>query len=336
MSIKNTVSLAKDIYNSSIRTRVEEKGKLLYMCIYGSHLFGTSSETSDIDIKGIYLPYKKDIILGNHVPTISKKEVVDGIKVDFECWSLQYLQHLLAKGDTNVIDTLYSQTYPDAILYADEDFLNHFSLDNIKNHILHNKIRGIVNYCQDQAEYYVIKSNRINSLKMVIDFLSTAPDHSAKMKSIWDELPIGEFALKLPSDNTGFRLYEVCGRKFHETTEIAYVLNSLSNSLATYGGRSMNASDSFLGKDLKSISHAYRAAVEYLSLLSRGKIVFPLEEAYIIKAIKYGEYSVDIAKSEIEFMLNVISKIDDGTVFPSQTVDMDFLKGVILSYYNEN
>lgn len=45
--------------------------KLLYVTEYGSTLYGTDSESSDTDYRGIYLPSIQDIILNKAKHTIS-------------------------------------------------------------------------------------------------------------------------------------------------------------------------------------------------------------------------------------------------------------------------
>lgn len=329
MSIKKVKEDAMKFYTNEIANKIKTKGTILHLCIYGSHLFGTASETSDLDIKGIYIPHKESLLLGEYDNVINIK----GKDVDFEVWSIQYCKHLINKGDTNVFSVLYSQSYPDAVILSDPRFSLFFNNETIKRYLLHNKIKGIVRYCQDQAEVYVIKSNRINSLKTVDEFLKTQ-DPEAKLVSIWDILPEMEFAVKGFDNNNKLCKYTIGDRVFHETVRISYILNVLKIIISQYGKRSLTASNSLTGKDTKSISHAYRAAVEYISILENGYIKYPLERAETLKDIKYGRYDIDKAKIEIENMLNWINLKDDGSVFCRNEPDNDFINNVILSLYN--
>ena len=38
--------------------------KLLYEVVHGSHLYGTNTSDSDLDIKGVYAPYSYDVLCG--------------------------------------------------------------------------------------------------------------------------------------------------------------------------------------------------------------------------------------------------------------------------------
>ena len=41
-----------------------EHGRTVVRLTYGSHLFGTATPASDLDIKGVFVPVPRDILLG--------------------------------------------------------------------------------------------------------------------------------------------------------------------------------------------------------------------------------------------------------------------------------
>ena len=45
--------------------------RILIKATAGSHLFGTNTESSDKDFKGVYLPSREQILLGTYQPTIN-------------------------------------------------------------------------------------------------------------------------------------------------------------------------------------------------------------------------------------------------------------------------
>ena len=51
--------------------KAEEFGTPLYLTVFGSHLYGTNTENSDKDYKGIFLPSVKNLILGKKMDSIS-------------------------------------------------------------------------------------------------------------------------------------------------------------------------------------------------------------------------------------------------------------------------
>ena len=110
-------------------------GTLLYLTQYGSHLYGTNTENSDLDFRGVYIPTIDDLILHkdkdeineeltlfeirdeyNKNPVIYTKEPktlisswhLKQIKVDIKIFSLQKFIQLCSKADTNALDLLFS------------------------------------------------------------------------------------------------------------------------------------------------------------------------------------------------------------------------------------
>lgn len=105
----------------------EVNGKLLYLTVFGSTLYGTSkSGKSDLDIKGIYIPSQESILLqkeqhclsfttGNSVTKNTEHDI------DIQIWSIQkWLLQLLPEGNTNALDLLFSFTHPECVLVQDQ------------------------------------------------------------------------------------------------------------------------------------------------------------------------------------------------------------------------
>ena len=91
----------------------QETGReLLYLCEFGSHLYGTDTPDSDIDYKGVFLPSKKEMLLGNKCKSLhysSGKNDDRNTKedVDVDLWSLQYFFFFFFKEERNAIKLLF-------------------------------------------------------------------------------------------------------------------------------------------------------------------------------------------------------------------------------------
>ena len=110
-------------------------GELIYLTQFGSHLYGTNTENSDLDFRGVFIPTIDDLILHkdkdeineeltlfeirdeyNKNPVIYTKEPktlisswhLKQIKVDIKIFSLQKFIQLCSKADTNALDLLFS------------------------------------------------------------------------------------------------------------------------------------------------------------------------------------------------------------------------------------
>ena len=189
--------------------KLEIPGKLIYLSQYGSHLYGLSTENSDLDFRGVYIPNLDDIILGKAQDEINTElevevecyeeidKVVNGfplkgavkakkVKVDVKIFSLQKFIKLCSKADTNALDLLFSI---ECNLVEKHINYNVNVLDSIMWNIFTNrnklintdKLESPITYAFKQATKYSIKGERrqvmVDLLKHVNTylFLDTTP-----------------------------------------------------------------------------------------------------------------------------------------------------------------
>ena len=162
--------------------------KLLYLCKFGSHLYGTNTENSDLDLKGIFLPNKEQCFLGNIPKSLNYSSGNKDTKntqddLDIQLWSLQYFLQLVQKGETNALDLLYSVTYSDIILYktpiVEIIFHNHNKLYNIKD------CNAYFGYALGQAKKYGIKGSRLHKIKEVFKYVNNFNiNHEEKLSAL--------------------------------------------------------------------------------------------------------------------------------------------------------
>src|SRR5574343_15084 len=87
--------------------------KIIVEMRYGSHLYGTDTEDSDLDIKGIFMPSKREVFLNKIPKSITMNTNNTNIKnssddVDKEFYSLHYFIKLALSGETVSIDMLHA------------------------------------------------------------------------------------------------------------------------------------------------------------------------------------------------------------------------------------
>ena len=132
----------------------KRKYKLLYVTLMGSSLYGTSTESSDIDVKFIFMPSTEDCVLGVASSNININSSNDNTRntkddIDIQGWSVQFFLNLLNKGDTNALDVLFSYTNENCVLYMDSLYCNHilFQSDMLYDK---NNLRGLLGYIVTQ------------------------------------------------------------------------------------------------------------------------------------------------------------------------------------------
>lgn len=261
---------------------------IILKSVFGSHLYGTSSESSDKDFKGIFIPNKRDILLGRIPYQYStKRKKKEGEKnkpddVDEEIFSLHKFIKLSCEGQTLALDMLH--TPENMILYKNEIW---DTIVKNRDKFYTKNLHAFIGYAQRQAAKYGVKGSRLDAAKYFYNFL-ISKDYNLKLKNVWDEIEEGEHIKFIESSPNGIKQIIVCGKIFQETSYIHYIIPIIRNFYDTYGEKAKLASLN-KGIDWKAISHAVRAAFEIRELLTENTITFPLKEAELIKKIKYGK-----------------------------------------------
>ena len=99
---KQVQSIVFDNPNAALVDRELEK-HIIYSCIVGSRAYGLEQESSDVDLRGIYLPPAR-----MHWSLYGVPEQIEN-REDDECyWELQKFLVLALKANPNVLECLYS------------------------------------------------------------------------------------------------------------------------------------------------------------------------------------------------------------------------------------
>jgi hypothetical protein len=305
--------------------------KLVYMK-FGSHLYGTNTESSDDDFKGIYMPTKRQILLAKFPKSISTstgdKHGKNGAgDIDDEMFSLHRFIELACEGQTVAIDMLHA---PDSMIIESSDVWKAIAANRDKFYT--KNLKAFVGYCRRQAAKYGVKGSRLNAAKEVIALLSGLPSDT-RMRDVWSMLPTGEHIHHLEpndKDTNKCKIYQVCGKKFLETVKVDSVIESLAIFVTAFGSRAELAAKN-QGIDWKALSHAMRAAYQLEEIYTKGTIVFPLEQAGYLKRIKRGEadYLSEVAPT-LEALMDRVEELSSTCELP-ENVDRGFWDDFLVS-----
>ncbi len=289
--------LTKEEIINKCEELVGNSGNLLYVTKFGSHLYGTFNENSDLDIRGIFLPNFESLLMNNEIKHITYSSGNNTDKnssddIDITLYSLQYFLKLLRKGDTGALDLLFSYTNNYSVLkrhtIISRIVENRSSLIDIKN------CDAYVNYAISQARKYCIKGSRFGVLKNIHGFLTELKENDSFFVSSTIE-DIEEELLRKFSDNSYCFLKKsnniwylcVCGSMHQLNTTLPEFFSRIAKQCEKYGVRTQSALDSN-SIDWKAISHAIRVIYQCKELFSNGTITFPLKNCEEIKQIKQG------------------------------------------------
>lgn len=324
---------------------------LLYLAKSGSHLFGTDTPSSDLDIKGLFLPTKSSLYLQNSPRQFSNNSNLSDQKntkedTDVTVWSLQFWLELLQKGDQNAISLLFSWTHPGAVLQADPRFLERLkSLE--PGRLLSRKLNGMIGFVASQAVRYTDKGKHYRALKLMVDVLENAP-LEAKIQDTLQELfqraPLELFEgwenmlyVREKEEHSHraegvFWILVVVGKMYDYNAGAKWALESLKPELNKYGKRALLASQS--GVDFKAFSHSLRVLEEIRVLHRTGTLEYPhpLEFAKYLTSVKLGEFGYEALVASLEERLALTEAAAQNSVLPLE-FDVQYAQDFLLEWY---
>ena len=151
---------------------MQNNEKIIVKTLFGSHLYGTSTPVSDKDFKGVFLPSKEQIFLGqipksynnNKKKAKGEKNTVDDI--DIEIYSLHYFIRLACEGQTVAIDMLHA---PESMIIEKSEIWDEI-IENREKFYTKN-LKAFTGYARRQAAKHGISSERLGNLREVIRVL---------------------------------------------------------------------------------------------------------------------------------------------------------------------
>ncbi|AKR15917.1 nucleotidyltransferase [Citrobacter phage IME-CF2] len=321
--------------------------KIVMETVFGSHLYGLNTPTSDKDYKGIFLPHPRDILLGKAPKTIdtstgdkSSKNTVDDI--DRQLYSLPKFISLACDGDTVALDMLHAD---DSKLIANSEIWQYIRANRWRFYTT--ELTGLFGYVRKQAAKYGVKGSRLAALREVYDVLQATDnahyDENAtslvntKVSDIADKLPTNEFcrAILHYSEKGGMQnFYEVLGRKFQYTITVAEMKKSVYKLWDEYGERARQA-EANNGIDWKALSHALRGGLQLISIYKHGDIVYPLEESQLLKEVKAGTKPFSFVQEKLEEVMGEVERLAAVSTYPKE-VDREFWDDFIERVYRDH
>jgi len=313
--------------------------KLLFLCYSGSKLHGTDGKTSDIDVRGIFLPTEESALCGNIVDdlkyTSNDKDKNSKDDIDINLWSIQKWFRLLEKGDSNALSILFSSLNADMILYVNNEIIpvmtNGYYLFNPKN------IKSYTGFSKSQVIKYSQKGNRLQLLEQILEYISTLTlgDEYLKLGDLdLEELiySLNNDDIFIDSDDKGNMYLNILNKKYQITIPLSEFIDRMERNIQRYG---LRAKENRNDVDWKALSHSLRTLVEALELLSKGYVTYPLESANILKQIKYGGISMEEFTSYYTQTEIILKRLEKESNIPNQ-----FNKGkrteLLMTLYGRN
>lgn len=310
---------------------------------FGSHLYGTDTPASDLDIKSVYIPDARAILLGRVKGSITnKRPKAMGEKnlageLDEESYSLQRFLGLAAEGQTVALDVLFA---PPSAMIGELTWVWRTIQDN-RHRLVTRRSAAFVGYCRQQANKYGIKGSRVSASRRALEMLTAWMDvypSDTRLAAVWssivgvaratDHMDIVEI-----EQASGMKIehWDVCGRKMAQTSSIKFARDCMAHMVDQYGSRALQA-ETQQGVDWKALSHAVRVGRQAVELFTTGRVTFPLPYAPHILAIKLGELSYQEVAGEIEQLLEQVEVAAINSALPEKP-DLEWIDEFVTRVY---
>lgn len=304
--------------------------KVIVKCVAGSHLFGTNTEKSDKDFKGVFIPSAHDILIGNYDDTKVIKTNLTNTRntaedTDIELYSLRKFLKMCENGDTAALELLF--TPPSCIIQQSEEW---GEILEMRDKLLCKSVKAIIGYSRQQAAKYGAKGSRLGELSQLNDMLKelSKTQGADKIKNVFEDLK--EFCktknhivvIKMQNPAKGVDEIDgisILGSKFDHHTTVADLSKWTSNKFKEYGQRAREAKNNN-GIDWKALSHGLRVCIQAEELLTTGKITLPHtgDNLKLLMDVKLGKYDFSKIDELLDSKLARVEELSKSSHLPEK------------------
>jgi hypothetical protein len=317
--------------------------KELFTCQYGSHLYGTSTPTSDVDNKVVYLPDLDDVLLG-------RKQDIFKVRLDATGAPVPDHAQMPDGGvETEYIpfqrfcrDFLNGQTYALEVAFATMARVDCPEwLYELEARFLTCNVSSMVGFAMKQTFDYVHRGVRLQKAQALLSVVNQLlhDERTGVLKRF-----IGDRKARLDTVVTGQKLLHAVagggraelgttinngremetlklnGRDYLETTTLEDFHRTLVKLVDSYGHRSHAAGEHEV--DRKSLMHAVRVYEQSLELLLTGKMGFPRHNAAELLLIKTDAPLEDVKALLLELEARIEVAQRESKLLPEKTAQM--------------
>ncbi len=231
---------------------------VMFQITYGSKLYGTSTPTSDTDLKSIYLPVLDDLLLGRKLVATKSRVDENGVAVpEKQSMPERGIENEYIPFQTFVRDFVKGQTYAVEIAWAiasqgpqapdQQSQREHALVLDMIRQFANSEVYSMVGFAQKQTLDYVHRGERLNEAVRIRDIVTNVQSRAAWKQQATKlrldtplEFANGELAFDhikrlsgleestTTNNNRVMRTLELNGRSYVETTELSHLATDCS------------------------------------------------------------------------------------------------------------
>jgi len=308
---------------------------------FGSALYGTADEHSDIDSKIVYLPRIDKLLLGQRPKNHVERKAGPNAKMNAGEEEIEYIPiQQLAKdffdGQSYAYELVFAygnpieKANPNVELLSSSPFGSstyyHF-FNELRTKFLTRDISKMVGYAAHQAQVYGVKGERLNAVERLITELEKVENPSeTRIRDV--QLPVTVLNgyvhySYIKGSNQEYQntlALQVNDRYYHQTERVSNVINALKKLVEKYGHRAKKAQAQEV--DWKALSHAIRIVYQACEILENHQLEFPLDIADALLKVKRGHIAFDNAVGIFEMLNNNMEELLKTTTLPEKTPEL--------------
>jgi RNA repair pathway DNA polymerase beta family protein len=295
----------------------------------GSRLYGTSTPTSDDDLRSVYLPSASDCFLGRVQHSI---DVPD--EDDSAIMSLQSFCGMALEGQSMALEMLHA---PRVMRVAISPVWEELCKNRARFYT--KRMAAFMSFSRSMSARYGLRIDRLKEAEAIMDVLMPYRDTPlmTRLSNIWDKLPSSLNAVKgenPANKHADKRVYTVCGRELQATISVEHALAVVGGIVGQFGERVRNAKEGKL--DYKALSHAFRVTLQAKEIVTTGDLVFPLRDAEWLRAVRLGqvdffEHSLD---KRLDDLIAEVQGLMDASDLPDKP-DVEWVESLIVDTYHQ-
>lgn len=309
--------------------------KYIFCTKFGSHLYGTEREGSDIDFRGVFLPSAIDILMQE--AGTESKEIPTPLPTDtdFLGYSWHHFLALVASGETNALNVAFA---PEQFWYTSltDIGLWEYFVEN-RSRLLSRHIPKHIGYCKNVVSKFNVKPERMQAVELALNEVSVNFEKyqdTERAEFVFDDLiSLNNKYIIETKTKTGIRAIEVCNRKIQATEALGAALRVVQTLHANYSKR-IGWSQRNENTDFKALSHAIRIAEEGKELLETGMIVQPRPNADYLLRVKFGQTSYIDAAEYLETTYDAMLVSQANSILPPM-INGDVLPEMVEHVYRK-
>ena len=320
MKILTVEEIKKKLNNQEydfLRTDEHLGENIILLGLGGSYAYGTNTESSDIDCRGVALNSKKEILLGNGFEQVENKET------DTVIYSFTKIVNLLSNCNPNVIEILGLK--PEHYLYISP--IGKELLENKKMFLSKKAVNSFGGYANSQLRRLDNKAVRlVEQEQREKHILNSINNASINFKERYFQYPDDAIKLyidKSDSEDLDSEIYMDVKLTKYPLRDYKAMWSEMNNVVKDYskiGKRNKHAIEH--GKLGKHMMHLIRLYMMCLDILENKEIVTYREKEHdLLMSIRNGDY-LDNNRQPIPEFFEMVDDFEKKMEYAKENTDL--------------